>query len=142
MKKTLLVLAGTFLLCSTGAFAAQDEYVRVEIKGVLHNDAQGHRATIHANGQVFDLDFVSNRNLYSNAERFDRSTVLVTGFINVEQSAAHRHWVDVDRIEEFRPVNTAVERREIIEERPVQERVIIKERRDPIFKAGPLEIRP
>ena len=140
MMKTIAILA---LVISATSYAATDEFARVEIKGTLHNDEKAHRATIKSNGSVYELDFGKNDDLYHQAERLDRHTVILNGEIALEQDKSGTFVVVfANRIADV-VENVTYERREtIVEPPPVRERVIIKERRDPIFKAGPLEIRP
>lgn len=141
MMKTIAILA---LVMSATTYAATDEFARVEIKGTLHNDVKEHRTTIKANGSVYELNFGKNDDLYRQAERLDRHIVVVNGEIMLDQDKTGTFVVVMpSRIADVSPENVTYERREtIVEPPPVRERVIIKERRDPIFKAGPLEIRP
>lgn len=139
------IIAIVGLVLSAATYAATDEYSRVEIKGTLHNDVKARRATIKANGSIYELDFGKNDDLYRQAERLDRHIVILNGDMSLEQDKSGTYVVVyptriADVVE-----NVSYERRERIVEPPpppVRERVIIKEKRDPFFKAGPLEIRP
>jgi hypothetical protein len=149
-KIAALALVAIF---SASAFAAESEFVKVTIQGKLHNNVKERRATIEANGFIYELDFDDNRDLFLNAEKHDRDTVRVTGFLKVLETARGEspRLLVVAREMDFveRPAEVRYERREVIEEpvrvyrdEPVRERrVIVRERRDDnLLKVGPLEI--
>jgi hypothetical protein len=137
MTKALALLALVF--CAT-TYAATDEYVRVEIKGTLHNDFKEHRTTIKANGFVYEVDFGKNDELYRSSERLDRHIVVLNGDLAVENGKNGPIFIVYpNRIADVSE-NAGYERREVIQEPVVRERVIIREKK-PLFKAGPLEIK-
>ncbi|HYG73934.1 MAG TPA: hypothetical protein VEK08_02920 [Planctomycetota bacterium] len=151
--KNVFMLAAAALLLSASAFAAHDEYSRVELKGTLHNDSQERRATLKVNGVTYELDLGNNRDFFRQAERLDRQQVVVNGQLYVEKSREGDTFLVVapDQIQSAEPQNVQYQRREtVVREEPVvrerrvypRERVIIKEKDSPIFKAGPLEINP
>jgi len=135
--KMMLALALTALF-GGGAYAANDDFVRVEMKGTLHNDREGGRTTLDANGKIYDLDLGGSRSLSTFAERHDRSVVHVIGSLD---NRDRKEVVVVDRIEAGSE-NVSYERsQDVRSERPVvRERTIIREKKDPFFKVGPLEI--
>ncbi|HYG74919.1 MAG TPA: hypothetical protein VEK08_07945 [Planctomycetota bacterium] len=136
--KIMLALALTALI-GGGAYAANDDFVRVEMKGKLHSDREGGRATLEAKGRIYELDFGGSRSLANFAERHDRDFVRVIGTLDL---AGREPLVIVDRMEAGNE-NVAFERRHEVryEERPVvRERHVIREKDDPFFKVGPLEI--
>ncbi len=144
--KFIMAIGATLLAAS--AFAAQNDYVKIQIKGQLHNDLRERRATIAANGFIYELDFGGSKTLHQFAEGHDRDTVLVEGFLRVQEAdkaGALRLIVVADRLEagggqavRFDPEPDV----RPYEERPiVRERTIIREKhKDPFFKVGPLEI--
>jgi len=136
-----LFLAASVFLVGATAFAATDEYSRVEIKGTLHNDVQERRASINANGVTYELDLGNSREMAMRAEQLDRQPVVVNGRLFIEKGSKGDTFlvVTADELNSAGGSNVSYERREVIQE---PRRVIVKERRSPIFKAGPLEINP
>ena len=138
-----MIVAALALCLSATAFAANDEFAKVELKGTLHFDGDTGRASIHADGFTYQINLGKDRELRRAAEDFDRRQVVVSGnlFISEGQNGCPLISVDANRIGECRGENVRYDdRHEVIRERPVQERVIIKEKA-PLFKAGPLEIK-
>ena len=135
--KIMLALALTALI-GGGAYAASDEFVRVEMKGKLHHDRDGGRTTLESGGRIYDLDLGGSRSLQNFADRHDRDIVSVIGQL---ERSDRNDIVIVDRFEAGNE-NVSFERRREVryEDRPVRDRVIVREKDDPFFKVGPLEI--
>jgi hypothetical protein len=147
MNKAMMALAFVALL-GASAFAAENEFVKVTIQGKLHNDVKDRRATIEADGVIYELDFGDRRGLFATAEKHDRDIVRVSGFLRVmepRRGEMPRLLVvadDLAFVERVHDVRYDAEpRREVIVDEPVRERVIIRDRnRDNIIKIGPLEV--
>jgi len=136
LYKSLAVFA-LGLLFALPAFAAQDQFVKVEVRGTLHNDFDHNRTTITANGYVYDVDFGGSREMARTAEKFGGSEVALKGFLHVDDKGkgCPIFWINAHSMEQLAASDVRYERP--VEER---ERVIIKEEK-PLFKAGPLEIK-
>lgn len=137
MAGKLAIAAGFVLFLCVSANAAQDEFARVEVQGMLHFDFDTHKASVDANGNKFDINFNNNRDLMRAADRFDKQIVLVSGQLSFADGMAV---IDANRISGPRDANVRYETREVIREQPVIRERVIKEDK-PLFKAGPLEIK-
>ena len=134
----ILAVLGILVLFSATTYAAQDEFVQVEIKGTLHSERGG--ATISADGFRYQLDL--SPRLEKQAQGLDNRQVMVSGnlFVREGKDGCPRIFVEARRIGEFRDGEVRYER-EVVRE-PVERRVIVREKEHdpPVFKAGPLEI--
>jgi hypothetical protein len=138
--KTIIALAFAALL-GASAFAAQDEFVKVDMQGKLHVDTKEGRATLEAGGTIYGLDFGNSDSLMRFANRHDRDSVRVIGSLDTPEGV--RPMVYVDRFEANDGENVSYEKPvQRVEERPViREREVIHEHHhDPFIKVGPLRI--
>lgn len=137
-----LIAAALFLLGGT-TWAAQDEYVRVDIQGIIHADSNRTPA-IEANGQWFRLDLGGDRRLSRDAQFFTGQLATVSGFLYMDRNNDRNSLViDTRRIEPVggQPSSYNREWRDNdYRSSPPREEVIIKEKKQPLFKIPGLEI--
>jgi hypothetical protein len=143
MAGKMMVAMAMVALLGASAYAAQDEFVKVDMRGKLHTNVKEGRTTLEVGGKIYDLDLGNSGGLLRFAERHDRDAVRIVGSLDNNTAEDARPLVFVDKMEagnEMVSYEKPVERR-VIEERPVRERVIVRERgSDDFIKVGPLRI--
>jgi hypothetical protein len=141
MRKLLVAVA---LLLAVSAYAAQDQFVKVDINGVLHSDINASRYTVDVNGFGYQLDFGRSVDLRRFADRHDGELVSVKGLLFTEQGRGGdcpRIIVSPSSIDLAGVPTRYDDQGRVIERQPaIHEREVIIEKR-PLFKAGPLEIK-
>jgi hypothetical protein len=100
---TRLSLALTLVLAlSASAYAAQNEdYVHVELRGILHS-GEGNHAFVEANGKFYRLDLGESKNLAKFVALHDQQPVIASGSLLVDSDASgrvHNLTVDVKHFE-------------------------------------------
>lgn len=134
MAGRIFVVLCAALLAGSTAFAAQDQFVRVEVKGTLHNDADGRRASLQSGDFNFSLDFGNDPGFWRFAERLDRKEVIVRGHLSVFEGRGPQPMLVIDarRIEDARASNVSFERFDSHRHEAAPRReVIVKEEHDP-----------
>lgn len=81
MQKRMWALA-LIVAVSAPLFAATNEFVKVEMQGILHSDNRG--MSIEANGFNYLLNLSRNRGLTDFVTRNDGKAVLVQGWLDVQ----------------------------------------------------------
>ncbi len=119
MKKHIF---GAVLLLALGgtAFAAQDDYARVEVKGILQEDRDG--MFIKADGKTFDINF-------NKGEKIPQvnDLIVVSGKLNVEEmtDGKPKLVVNANRVTVLEPANVKYQSENpppVIRERVIEER--------------------
>ena len=151
-KKMFLLPLSLGLMLAAPLFAADgDDFVKVQIKGQLQNRDEG-RLFVESSGQAYRLDIGDSANLRRFALRHNRESVVVFGSLFLERSgdgSIKRLEVVTNHIESANASSEFAEREVVViqeqprtvvvQDPPVRE-VIVRERREPLIKVGPLEI--
>ena len=150
MVRLLWAIAAGVAL-SVSAFAASDQFVRVDVKGILHSPSGG-ATSVEVNGAQYQVDFSRNPGLADFAARNDGQLVSLQGFLHQQfdrESECPRLVVAATGLNNAGPANTGYGQRPMQQygqqpynqQQQPQERTIIREESKPLFKAGPLEIK-